>query len=494
MSKTTSGTLLKSWLLGMALLGAARPVSSAVAAPSMSTATGAVAPVNKPMVNQSQAQGTKALAQHAPVAGKGAARERRLFSDNFEASSFLWNDWNKFQENYHANYAGDDDPKTAWVEGDKGSGAGQWLRMKLTALDGTTSVRVRIRNGYQKSPELFKQNARAKNATLTLLPSGVTQVIELKDDAAWQDFVLPQTEGELQAIEIKVGSVYEGSKYTDMCLSDVQVFATSTTLDNPAFEKSKKAKLLTWRAARVAAAKEFAKGKVSSVLGPAYDIVTTPNEANREAGVSVNIAKPAFQEWQAAATIAKQTLAQFKGAAATGNPLTPAQLFTPTGAAHPQVDGFVTANLTRSYYGDTGEGAMLPVINAASIFFAERSKIAETKSKLTVAEALNAAKCNGNKYWVMRSHDPENKAPDRVTALVVTNCGMVETRGGKDLAVAAQILVYRDDGKLLLVAGTEGSEELSYVTGYRWSDREGSPMIVAAANANSWSLTTVTAK
>ncbi len=486
MSKTPSFAFF-----GTLLLGSTLSMNTAVAAPALSATTAAVTPTAKPNVAQSQAP-VASTAQG--LVGKAAPRERRLFSDSFEASSFLWNDWNKFQENYHANYAGDDDPKTAWVEGDKGSGAGQWLRMKLTSLDNTTSVRVRIHNGYQKSPELFKQNARVKTATLTLMPSGVKKVIELKDDTAWQEFVVPQTEGALQAIEIKVDSVYEGSKYTDMCLSDVQVFATSTTADNPAFEKSKKAKLMAWRAARVAAAKEFAKGKVSSVLGPAYDRVTEQNESNTETALASNTSRPAFKEWLPALAIAKQAFAQFEGAASTGPALLPAQLFTSSGAKHPQVDGFAPTSLEGSYYGDMGEGVYLPVVNAASIFFADRSKIAETKSKATVDETLHSGKCNGNKYWVMRSHDPENKSPDRLMALVVTHCGMVETRGGKDLAIAAQILVYGDDGKLSLIAGTLGSDELSWTSAYRWGVRDGAPIVVAAVNASAWTFTTVTAK
>ena len=51
--------------------------------------------------------------------------ERRLYSDRVEASSFLWTDWNKFQENYHPNYILDGDPATAWVEGADSSGAGR---------------------------------------------------------------------------------------------------------------------------------------------------------------------------------------------------------------------------------------------------------------------------------------------------------------------------------------------------------------------------------
>src|SRR5688500_7426646 len=90
-----------------------------------------------------------------------APTERRLHSDTVEASSFLANDWNKFVESYHPNYIADDDPATAWVEGNAANGAGEWVRIEVSSYE-TTKTRVRIRNGYQKSKELFKANARAK--------------------------------------------------------------------------------------------------------------------------------------------------------------------------------------------------------------------------------------------------------------------------------------------------------------------------------------------
>src|ERR1043165_1594439 len=74
--------------------------------------------------------------------------ERRLHTDNVDASTFLWNDWNKFVENYHPNYIADDDAATAWVEGAKSSGAGEWVRFNVTPLEKTTKVRLKIRNGY----------------------------------------------------------------------------------------------------------------------------------------------------------------------------------------------------------------------------------------------------------------------------------------------------------------------------------------------------------
>jgi hypothetical protein len=160
----------------------------------------------------------------------------------------------------------------------------------------------------------------------------------------------------------------------------------------------------------------------------------------------------------------------------------------------PPIDGFEAPTLASTYYGDSQNGVALPIVSATSIFFADRSKIAEMKSKLTVAETLEASKCKGQKYWVMRTHDAEGKAPDRVAALVVTDCGMVETRGGKDMATMAQILVYGDDGKLTMVVGARSENEFSYATGYHWGDRSGSPAIVAAANASGWWYSTVAAK
>ena len=49
----------------------------------------------------------------APRAGHaGPARERRLHLVSAEASSYLVNDWNRFQENYLPLYIDDDDPHT----------------------------------------------------------------------------------------------------------------------------------------------------------------------------------------------------------------------------------------------------------------------------------------------------------------------------------------------------------------------------------------------
>jgi hypothetical protein len=440
-----------------------------------------------------------AVKEPAPAVGlrRGPAVERRLFSDTFEASTFLWNDWNKFQENYHANYAGDDDPSTAWVEGDKGSGVGQWLRMAVTPLDGTSAVRVRIRNGYQKSPELFKQNARVRIATITLLPSNTKITVDIKDDQAWQEFVIPQTEGSFKAVELKVNTVYEGSKYTDMCISDMQVFATSITADNPAFEKAKRKKLLDWRKARVAAAKEFAKGGVGSVLLSSYSkkVESEVEQWGDNESIPNIFLKPALKQWKSELPILKAVLAQY-GARGEGDfVLLPAQLFSQSGGKVVPPDGFARLSLSQAYYQDEGNEAVLPAVNAGAMFSSDRIKVAEIKSKATVGDVLSEEKCKGSKAFVMRSKDIEGQAADRVVALVITECGMVETRGGKDLAATAQVLIYRPDGKLAMVAGADfDGINLRYITGYTWAERDGKSVVASAQMFTRWQLATFTAK
>src|SRR5712671_5542447 len=100
--------------------------------------------------------------------------ERRLHIAQAEASSFDKNDYNRFEENYLPLYVADDDPSTAWTEGVPGDGAGQWLRVRFSSMKGATKVRLRIRNGYQKSHKRFVDNERARKVTFKLLPGGAT--------------------------------------------------------------------------------------------------------------------------------------------------------------------------------------------------------------------------------------------------------------------------------------------------------------------------------
>ena len=144
------------------------------------------------------------LATAMPLVATAPPTERRLHSNDVDASSFLWNDWNRFVENYHPNDVADDDPATAWVEGSKTSGAGEQLRIRVTQLPDTTRVRLRIRNGYQNSKPLFLANARAREVTLWLLPSEVEVRATLTDRDAWQELAITQPRGPMRAVELDI--------------------------------------------------------------------------------------------------------------------------------------------------------------------------------------------------------------------------------------------------------------------------------------------------
>src|SRR5262245_35698852 len=87
-------------------------------------------------------------------------KERRLHVAAAEASSYLVNDWNKFQENYLPLYVGDDDPRTAWSL--KTEGIGEWLRVHVTPTEGATKLRMKVRNGYKKPSRMYDEKPREK--------------------------------------------------------------------------------------------------------------------------------------------------------------------------------------------------------------------------------------------------------------------------------------------------------------------------------------------
>jgi hypothetical protein len=128
-------------------------------------------------------------------------------------------------------------------------------------MRGTTRVRLQVRNGYQKTPRLFRANARARGVTIVLLPSGITTEVDLADRYGWQEVVAVQPAGPLDAVELRFRSVYPGAKYDDLCLSDVRLHVTATSPENPAFEKARLDKIIAWKAGRIAAARQFKAGR-----------------------------------------------------------------------------------------------------------------------------------------------------------------------------------------------------------------------------------------
>ena len=425
--------------------------------------------------------------------------ERRLYSDRVESSSFLWNDWNRFQENYHPLYAVDDDPATAWVEGVAGSGAGEWVRFHLTPLQGATELRLRVRNGYQKSSALYKANARAKQVRVTLLPSGQTTTATLTDVEGWQEIRLTQPAGAVEAVELRVESAYEGGKYTDLCLSDVEIYATATTRDNPTVERARLARVQAWKKDRLDAAALFKSTSAAQIpVAPAYALaVASPagapledDSCEGESLCTARLAVSALRARPAASTVSSASFDLALVSLQSGfSDWTPVQAVPTDTRRVPVVDGLRSANLWSCYegppvWGDASTGEVdgsfeLPVPDRVGYLKAATVGTFAVTTPPTIAEALAAkpSACARDEAQILawaRSTTATAGVPSHLQALFVVACGTVEAREGMERVAVPQLLVYDDAGLLSLLVGR------SYATAFTWR-AEGSNMVISRA-------------
>ena len=214
-----------------------------------------VAPAPAPDASQSAKSAT------AVPEPSGTQKWEQLRAERAEATSFLKSNWNKYNENYHPSYVLDGNPKTAWVEGVDGNGEHESLTIPLSPLGSARAVKLRIRNGYQKSDTLFVANAVPRKVKITAWSSARTtsSEVELPREVGWQEVELSLPAGfGLNAVSLELLSVYPGSKYQDTCISDIEVFVDSEVPYNAAQEEARHKKLMAWVSERVETAKFFA--------------------------------------------------------------------------------------------------------------------------------------------------------------------------------------------------------------------------------------------
>jgi hypothetical protein len=407
--------------------------------------------------------------------------ERRLHFEKVEASSFLFNDWNKFQENYHPSYIGDDDPATAWVEGVKGPGIGEWVRVQVTLMQGATQARLRIRNGFQKSERLFKANARARGVTIMLLPSKALVETELADKDGWQEVVVPQPSGPLDAVEIRVRSAYPGTKYDDLGLSDVQLYVTATTPDNPSFERTHLQALLTWKKERAAAALLFKQAsaktlpiapqyRVTVTEGPTLDwreglLAATQDEMTKLANAVAPADKARIERWRA--LLAPSELA---------HAFTPARVASKDKRALPVVDGLCRANLPTCEVDGCDDVLRLPSADEVGWLSTEQLGVFDAVNQPTLEDVRSGklAACQDHDRrsvftWVHRLPSPANDGRQRVDAILLARCGGIESREDWHASSLVQLLGYDEQGRLVVVAQDVSASLL------RWKD--GDPVL-----------------
>jgi hypothetical protein len=116
----------------------------------------------------------------------------------------------------------DGDPQTAWNSNgaEVGSGVGQVLSYRFA--NRVHLRRIEVVNGYAKSDRVYQQNGRI-NAVAITTDTGTFEV-SLTD--SMQPQTVEQDFGVTKAVSLRVLSVYPGSKYRDLGLTDIAFLAT----------------------------------------------------------------------------------------------------------------------------------------------------------------------------------------------------------------------------------------------------------------------------
>jgi len=125
-------------------------------------------------------------------------------------------------EMYAARNTTDGDSGTTWSEGRPGSGRGAsitWTFKRTVDLRRATVV-----NGYARNRELFDKNSRIRTAVVTTAQG--SRSTTLRDARAKQRLAFAS--GPTTFMRLTIGTVYEGRRFDDTCLSDVEFQAAGS--------------------------------------------------------------------------------------------------------------------------------------------------------------------------------------------------------------------------------------------------------------------------
>jgi hypothetical protein len=115
-------------------------------------------------------------------------------------------------------------PGEAWVAGKPGPGVGEWITIDFNELRLVKAVIVR--NGYQKSSDIFRKNSRVRRLRL-VFSQGETQTLTLLDSMDLQTIALDPPVGAYW-VQFIIDAVYPGSAYSDTAIS--KLFLTADPL------------------------------------------------------------------------------------------------------------------------------------------------------------------------------------------------------------------------------------------------------------------------
>lgn len=114
----------------------------------------------------------------------------------------------------------DNERATAWVEGERDDGIGEWLVLDFGEPRNVGSIE--LRNGYTKNDDIYRKNNRVRDIEI-LTSAGEKRVFTLSDSGAFQRIDLSDF-SEMRWLQLRIRSVYAGSKYSDTAISELRIY------------------------------------------------------------------------------------------------------------------------------------------------------------------------------------------------------------------------------------------------------------------------------
>lgn len=162
----------------------------------------------------------------------GIALAGRVPVAKVEASSFYTE-----QGSYLPEKTVDGKQATSWVEGENGSGLGEWIELQLEGETKLTGIKLWA--GDWSSYEYWQRANRPKELELKFSDDSI-ETITLKDEKIAQVFPLDKT---TTSVKIKIKSTYSGSTWLDTGIAEVQLMGegAGVSVDPTGFASSSNA-------------------------------------------------------------------------------------------------------------------------------------------------------------------------------------------------------------------------------------------------------------
>lgn len=124
---------------------------------------------------------------------------------------------------YGAKSANDLSYQTAWVEGEKDEGIGEYLEYFFENKS-PRLTRIIISNGYVKSEAAWQSNNRVKRLKLYVngKPYGILQLDDTRNDQVFEVGTLGRNKnGTDLVLRFEIADVYKGDKYNDTAITEI---------------------------------------------------------------------------------------------------------------------------------------------------------------------------------------------------------------------------------------------------------------------------------